>query len=122
MDNDIDQNNQAGHLQADIDSSIVSVGVQGKYDFDIDGVTVTPHLGLRYHHLDVDSYTVHFSGGYDFDGKSFDANYVTSPKAKPDPPWPEYTVPATTSSSQRLTFGIAATPVQNCLTYFPPLL
>ncbi|MBQ9273260.1 MAG: autotransporter outer membrane beta-barrel domain-containing protein, partial [Succinivibrio sp.] len=48
-------------------------------DFDIDGITITPHIGLRYHKLDVDSYTVNFRGGDSFSGKSFDASYVTIP-------------------------------------------
>ncbi|MBQ9274857.1 MAG: autotransporter outer membrane beta-barrel domain-containing protein, partial [Succinivibrio sp.] len=79
VDNDIDQDNAAGHLDTSIDSSLLSVGVQGKYDIDLDGITVTPHIGLRYHHLDVDSYTVRVQGGESISGKSFDANYVTIP-------------------------------------------
>ena len=78
-DNDIDQNNAAGHLDTSMDSKLLTVGLQGKYDFDIDGITITPHIGLRYHKLDVESYTVNFQGGERFDGKSFDASYVTIP-------------------------------------------
>ena len=78
-DNDIDQKNAAGHLDTSMDSKLLTVGLQGKYDFDIDGVTITPHIGLRYHKLDVESYTVNFRGGDSFKGKSFDASYVTIP-------------------------------------------
>ena len=72
---DIDQSNAAGALSADIDSTVFSVGVQGKYTFDVSGFDIAPHLGVRYTRVDVEDYTV--SGV--IDGDSIDQSLVTFP-------------------------------------------
>lgn len=72
---DIDQSNAAGALSADIDSTVFSVGVQGRYVFDVSGFDITPHLGVRYTRVDIEDYTV--SGV--IDGDSIDQSLVTFP-------------------------------------------
>ena len=72
---DIDQSNAAGALSADIDSTVFSVGVQGKYVFDVSGFDIAPHLGVRYTRVDIEDYTV--SGV--LDGDSVDQSLVTFP-------------------------------------------
>lgn len=72
---DIDQSNAAGALSADIDSTVFSVGVQGKYVFDVSGFDIAPHLGVRYTRVDIEDYTV--SGV--IDGDSIDQSLVTFP-------------------------------------------
>ena len=72
---DIDQSNAAGALSADIDSTVFSVGVQGRYVFDVSGFDIAPHLGVRYTRVDVEDYTV--SGV--IDGDSIDQSLVTFP-------------------------------------------
>ena len=72
---DIDQSNAAGALSADIDSTVFSVGVQGRYVFDVSGFDIAPHLGVRYTRVDIEDYTV--SGV--IDGDSIDQSLVTFP-------------------------------------------
>lgn len=72
---DIDQSNAAGALSADIDSTVFSVGVQGRYVFDVSGFDIAPHLGVRYTRVDIEDYTV--SGV--LDGDSIDQSLVTFP-------------------------------------------
>lgn len=72
---DIDQSNAAGALSADIDSTVFSVGVQGRYVFDVSGFDIAPHLGVRYTRVDIEDYTV--SGV--LDGDSVDQSLVTFP-------------------------------------------
>ncbi|MBU3845353.1 MAG: autotransporter outer membrane beta-barrel domain-containing protein [Candidatus Anaerobiospirillum pullicola] len=43
---------------ASLDSTNLSVGVTGKYEFDYNGLYVTPHACLRYSTIDIDDYDV----------------------------------------------------------------
>ena len=43
---------------ASLDSTNLSFGVTGKYEFDFNGLYVTPHAGLRYSTIDIDDYDV----------------------------------------------------------------
>lgn len=61
--NDMDQNSELGKLTADTDTSAVSVGFKGEYKFATDFVDITPHVGVRYTRLDMDSYTVNSERG-----------------------------------------------------------
>ena len=62
VDNDLEANTEfadIGKLETSLDSSNISLGVTGAYAFDTAaGVTVTPHVGLRYSYIDIDDYTV----------------------------------------------------------------
>lgn len=59
--NDVEQNN-IEKLKADIDSSAVTLGVNGKYTFEFGMFSVAPHAGLRFNRINVDSYDVKASG------------------------------------------------------------
>ncbi|MBO8415858.1 MAG: autotransporter domain-containing protein [Proteobacteria bacterium] len=60
--NDIDQNSLAGKLTADTDTTAVTVGLRGEYKFETQFVDITPHLGVRYTNLDMDSYDAKLDG------------------------------------------------------------
>lgn len=63
--NDIEQSvnyHGIGKVTADTDTQAVTVGIRGEYKFDIDVMTVTPHVGLRYTNLDMDSYDAKVDG------------------------------------------------------------
>ena len=53
--NDVKQTNH-GALKADIDSSVFTVGVKAKYDFDVGGFQVAPFAGLRFNRIDAKNY------------------------------------------------------------------
>ena len=61
--NDLDMNSFAGGLTADTDTTAVTVGLRGEYKFETQFVDITPHLGLRYTNLDMDSYDVKSADG-----------------------------------------------------------
>ena len=67
VDNDLEANTEfadIGKLETSLDSSNISLGVTGAYAFDTAaGVTVTPHVGLRYSYIDIDDYTVDSKAG-----------------------------------------------------------
>ena len=69
---DISQSNAAGSLAADIDSEVYSLGVQGKYTFNVGGFDIAPHLGVRYTRVDIEDYTV--SGVIDGDSIQLPTN------------------------------------------------
>ena len=59
--NDVSATTQAsniGKVGADIDSSSVSLGLTSKFDFALGDFTLSPHIGMRYSHLDIDDYDV----------------------------------------------------------------
>ena len=59
VDNDVEANTGIDKLETSLDSSNLSVGVTGSYAFETAaGVTVTPHVGLRYSNIDIDDYSV----------------------------------------------------------------
>ena len=58
VDNDVEANLGFDKVGASLDSTNLSVGVTGKYALDINGVSVTPHAGLRYSSIDIDDYSV----------------------------------------------------------------
>ena len=59
VDNDVEANTNIDKLETSLDSSNLSVGVTGSYAFETAaGVTVTPHVGLRYSNIDIDDYSV----------------------------------------------------------------
>ena len=58
VDNDVEANLGFDKVGASLDSTNLSVGVTGKYALDLNGVSVTPHAGLRYSSIDIDNYSV----------------------------------------------------------------
>ena len=59
VDNDVEANTGIDKLETSLDSANLSVGVTGAYAFETAaGVTVTPHVGLRYSNIDIDDYSV----------------------------------------------------------------
>ena len=59
VDNDVEANlGSFDKVGASLDSTNLSVGVTGKYEFDFNGLNVTPHAGLRYSSIDIDDYDV----------------------------------------------------------------
>ena len=59
--NDVSATTQAsniGKVGADIDSSNFSLGLTSKFDFALGDFTLSPHIGMRYSHLDIDNYDV----------------------------------------------------------------
>ena len=58
VDNDVEANLGFDKVGASLDSTNLSVGVTGKYALDLNGVSVTPHAGLRYSSIDIDDYSV----------------------------------------------------------------
>lgn len=59
--NDVSATTQAsniGKVGADIDSSNFSLGLTSKFDFSLGDFTLSPHIGMRYSHLDIDDYDV----------------------------------------------------------------
>lgn len=59
--NDVEQNN-IEKLKADIDSTAVTVGVNGQYTFNLGMVSVAPHVGVRFNRINVDGYDVKANG------------------------------------------------------------
>ena len=53
VDNDVEANLGFDKVGASLDSTNLSVGVTGKYALDLNGVSVTPHAGLRYSSIDI---------------------------------------------------------------------
>ena len=63
--NDIDgtlHHNGVDKLTADTDTTAYTVGFTGQYAFKTAFVDITPHLGVRYTHFDMDSYDVKADG------------------------------------------------------------
>ena len=59
VDNDVEATlGSFDKVGASLDSTNLSVGVTGKYEFDFNGLYVTPHAGLRYSTIDIDDYDV----------------------------------------------------------------
>ena len=58
VDNDVEANLGFDKVGASLDSTNLSVGVTGKYALNLNGVSVTPHAGLRYSSIDIDDYSV----------------------------------------------------------------
>ena len=57
-DNEIEANTSVDRIGAKMDSSNLSLGVTGKYALEFNGVSVTPHAGLRFSNIDLDDYTI----------------------------------------------------------------
>ena len=56
---DLEQNTvTADKLTADTDTDVVSLGLKGEYKLALDVLDITPHVGVRYTRLDMDSYDV----------------------------------------------------------------
>ena len=76
VDNDVEASTGIDKLKTSLDAANLSFGVTGAYAFEsAAGISVTPHVGLRYSYLDLDDYTVEGSatgtvGSYDSDGLS----------------------------------------------------
>ena len=62
--NDIEQTPSAkvSKVTADVDSNAVTLGLRGEYKLNLASMDVTPHLGVRYTRLDVDSYDAKADG------------------------------------------------------------
>ena len=62
--NDIEQTPSAkvSKVKADVDSSAVTLGLRGEYKLNVATMDVTPHLGVRYTRLAVDSYDAKADG------------------------------------------------------------
>lgn len=77
---DITQDNQVAALSGKVHSKLLSAGVVAQQDYELGAFyTVTPHVGLRYHHLSAQGYDIHNAEGYRLRGKGFSADYVTVP-------------------------------------------
>lgn len=48
-----------GNLKADVDTEIWTAGIRGEYQFKTTALDVTPHIGIRYMHLETDSFSTH---------------------------------------------------------------
>ena len=57
-DNEVEASTAVDHIGAQMDSANLSVGVTGKYALEFNGVSVTPHVGLRFTNIDLDDYTI----------------------------------------------------------------
>ena len=66
-DNDLEGNTAIDKVGASLDSTNLSLGVTGQYQLDFNGLSVTPHAGLRFSQIDLDDYTV--------DGEDIIADY-----------------------------------------------
>ena len=64
LSNDIEQTPSAkvSKVTADVDSNAVTLGLRGEYKLNLASMDVTPHLGVRYTRLDVDSYDAKADG------------------------------------------------------------
>ena len=64
LSNDIEQTPSAkvSKVTADVDSNAVTLGLRGEYKLNLASMDVTPHLGVRYTRLDVDSYNAKADG------------------------------------------------------------
>ena len=64
LSNDIEQTPSAkvSKVTADVDSNAITLGLRGEYKLNLASMDVTPHLGLRYTRLDVDSYDAKADG------------------------------------------------------------
>ena len=64
LSNDIEQtpNAKVSKVTADVDSNAITLGLRGEYKLNLASMDVTPHLGLRYTRLDVDSYDAKADG------------------------------------------------------------
>ena len=62
--NDIEQTPSAkvSKVKADVDSSAVTLGLRGEYKLNVATMDVTPHLGVRYTRLAIDSYDAKADG------------------------------------------------------------
>ena len=63
--NDLEQstgNAKYSKIKADVDSSAVTLGLRGEYKLNVATMDVTPHLGVRYTRLNVDSYDAKHNG------------------------------------------------------------
>ena len=63
--NDIEQNTDSSKyskVTADVDSTAVTLGLRGEYKLNVATMDVTPHLGVRYTRLAIDSYDAKVNG------------------------------------------------------------
>ena len=78
--NDIEQNigyKNFSKATADVDSSAVTLGLRGEYKLNLASVDVTPHLGVRYTRLAIDSYDTKING-YQVASTDFDTMQMFS--------------------------------------------
>lgn len=65
VDNDLDASSGLDgwdSLKASADTEVMSLGVTGQYKMDLGMMDVTPHVGMRFSHLELDDYTVRSNG------------------------------------------------------------
>ena len=70
VDSDIDAHTgleSYGSVSTSVDSTAWTLGVTGKYTFNVGGVELAPHAGLRYSSIDLDDYSVSDIASYDAD-------------------------------------------------------
>lgn len=75
VDNDLSGMTNLGSVSATSDSTSLSLGVTSKLDFELNDLTLSPHVGLRYNHIEVDDYDVTGKGGqqyFSFTARSID--------------------------------------------------
>ena len=63
--NDVEQNTgyaKYSKVTADVDSAAVTLGLRGEYKLNVAAMDVTPHLGVRYTRLAIDSYDAKSAG------------------------------------------------------------
>ena len=70
VDSDIDAQtglDSYGSVSTSVDSTAWTLGVTSKYTFNVGGVELAPHAGLRYSSIDLDDYSVSDIASYDAD-------------------------------------------------------
>ena len=78
--NDIEQSvnyKDYSKVKADVDSTAITLGLRGEYKLSVATMDVTPHLGVRYTRLNIDSYDAK-SNGYILASTDFDAMQMFS--------------------------------------------
>ena len=63
-----------GNLKADVDTEIWTAGIRGEYQFKTAALDITPHIGVRYMHLETDSFSTHNGLGTVFNTDSDSQN------------------------------------------------
>lgn len=75
IDNDIDQDGSRA-FESDIDSKVLSLGVNAKYELNTSFADIAPYAGVRYFRTMIDSYNIKNNGTKCLHGKSIAGNLV----------------------------------------------
>ena len=55
--------NMGSHIEADVNSSIITAGLKGEYKIETSGVDIVPHVGVRYVGMRTDDFTTKLDRG-----------------------------------------------------------